>query len=67
LVFVNETWMWRREGDAPVVLEGRMGRWLHVVLSGWLVMKGVRAVMQGKGDGETEKCRDQSQSLAFFG
>jgi hypothetical protein len=25
-----------------------MGRWLHVVLSGWLVMKGVRAVMEGR-------------------
>ncbi|KAL2263510.1 hypothetical protein VTK26DRAFT_6411 [Humicola hyalothermophila] len=49
VVFVNETWMWRREGEAPVLLEGRMGQWLHEVLSGWLVMKGIREVTEGKG------------------
>lgn len=44
VVFVNETWMWRQQGEAPVLLEGRVGRWLHVLLSGWLVMKGVSAL-----------------------
>jgi hypothetical protein len=48
VVFVNETWMWRRQGEAPVLLEGRVGQWFHVVLSGWLVMKGVKAVSEGK-------------------
>jgi hypothetical protein len=48
VVFVNETWMWRRQGEAPVLLEGRIGQWLHVVLSGWLVMKEVKAVSEGK-------------------
>ncbi|KAK4118766.1 hypothetical protein N657DRAFT_650960 [Parathielavia appendiculata] len=43
LVFVNETWMWRREEAAPMLLESRLGR-LHATLSGWLMMKGVRAV-----------------------
>ncbi|KAK4032967.1 hypothetical protein C8A01DRAFT_40586 [Parachaetomium inaequale] len=44
VVFVNETWMWRRQGEAPVLLERGVGKWLHVVLSGWLIMKGLRAV-----------------------
>ena len=48
VVFVNETWMWRKQGEPPVLLERGMGRWLHVVLSGWLVMKGVRTVMEGR-------------------
>ncbi|KAL1837877.1 hypothetical protein VTJ49DRAFT_3303 [Mycothermus thermophilus] len=52
VVFVNETWMWRREGEAPVLLEGRVGGWLHELLSGWLVMKGVRALTEGKGKSE---------------
>jgi hypothetical protein len=54
VVFVNETWMWRREGEPPVLLEGCMGRWLHAVLSGWLVMKGVRAVTEEKRGGKLE-------------
>lgn len=45
VVFVNETWMWRRQGEAPVLLESGLGRWFHVVMSGWLVMRGVRAVV----------------------
>jgi hypothetical protein len=54
VVFVNETWMWRKEGEAPVLLERRMGRWLHLVLSGWLVIKGIRAVTEGMGKGKPE-------------
>ncbi|KAH6626632.1 hypothetical protein B0J18DRAFT_425285 [Chaetomium sp. MPI-SDFR-AT-0129] len=46
VVFVNETWMWRREGEAPVLLESGLGRWFHVVMSGWLVMRGVKAVVE---------------------
>ena len=44
VVFVNETWMWRRQSESPVLLEGGFGRWIHVVLSGWLVLKGMAAV-----------------------
>lgn len=46
IVFINETWMWRRENEALLLLESRFGGWFHVVLSGWLVMKGVRAVTE---------------------
>jgi hypothetical protein len=49
IVFINETWMWRKENDAPLLLESGFGGWFHVVLSGWLVMKGVRAVTEMKG------------------
>lgn len=48
VVFVNETWMWRKQDEAQVLLERRVGQWLHMVLSGWLVIKGVRAMMDGK-------------------
>jgi hypothetical protein len=48
VVFINETWMWRKESDGPLLLESRFGGWFHVVLSGWLVMKGVRAVTEMK-------------------
>ena len=44
VVFVNETWMWRQQGEAPVLLERGFGRWFHAVLAGWLVMKGLMAV-----------------------
>ncbi|KAH6850541.1 hypothetical protein B0I37DRAFT_116335 [Chaetomium sp. MPI-CAGE-AT-0009] len=46
IVFVNETWMWRKEDEAPLLLESRLGGWFHVVMSGWLVMKGVGAVRE---------------------
>ncbi|KAL2172975.1 uncharacterized protein P884DRAFT_109079 [Thermothelomyces heterothallicus CBS 202.75] len=47
VVFVNETWMWRRQGEeAPLLLERPLGRWLHAVLAGWLVMKGLAAVSE---------------------
>jgi hypothetical protein len=44
VVFVNETWFWRKTGDKPVMLESAVGRWLHSLLAGWLVVKGIRAV-----------------------
>ncbi|KAL2162965.1 hypothetical protein VTH06DRAFT_6801 [Thermothelomyces fergusii] len=48
VVFVNETWMWRLQGEeAPVLLERPLGRWLHAVLARWLVMKGLEAVSEG--------------------
>ncbi|GAB1319400.1 hypothetical protein MFIFM68171_09610 [Madurella fahalii] len=48
VVFINETWMWRKQDEVPLLLERRIAQWLHVVLSGWLVMKGVRAVAERK-------------------
>ena len=44
VVFVNETWMWRRLDERPTMLEGSLGSWLHSLLAGWLVVKGVKAV-----------------------
>ncbi|KAK4443768.1 hypothetical protein QBC34DRAFT_443118 [Podospora aff. communis PSN243] len=64
VVFVNETWMWRRKGEKKVMLEGAAGRWFHVLLSGWLVKRGVEEVMgggeargeeKGKGKGEEKE------------
>lgn len=49
VVFVNETWMWRKQGESPVLLERGIGQWLHVVLSGWLVLKGVKGVVELEG------------------
>ncbi|KAK3308434.1 uncharacterized protein B0T15DRAFT_491021 [Chaetomium strumarium] len=46
IVVVNETWMWRKQSESPLLLERGVGQWLHVLLSEWLVMKGVRAVVE---------------------
>lgn len=43
-VFVNETWMWRKVGEKPTMLEGAAGRWLHSLLAGWLILKGLKVV-----------------------
>ncbi|PGH13319.1 hypothetical protein AJ79_03735 [Helicocarpus griseus UAMH5409] len=45
VVMVNETWLWRAEGEKKVLLEGVIGKWLHGLLAGWLVVKGMGAVM----------------------
>ncbi|EGX88136.1 hypothetical protein CCM_09272 [Cordyceps militaris CM01] len=42
--FVNETWLWRGRREKPTMLENALGRWLHGLLAGWLVMKGVGGV-----------------------
>ncbi|PGH35580.1 hypothetical protein GX50_01561 [[Emmonsia] crescens] len=44
ILLVNETWLWREEGGRPVMLENVVGRWLHGLLAGWLVVKGLRVV-----------------------
>ncbi|ETS75182.1 hypothetical protein PFICI_13666 [Pestalotiopsis fici W106-1] len=42
---VNETVLWRRrEGEAPVFLEGAVGRWLHAFMVQWMVIRGVQTV-----------------------
>ncbi|KAL2755744.1 hypothetical protein ACRALDRAFT_1064236 [Sodiomyces alcalophilus JCM 7366] len=52
VVFVNETWMWRRQNEKPVLIETPAGKWLHTLLAGWLVTKGVQAVV---GDRRTSQ------------
>lgn len=49
VVFVNETWMWRRRGEKKVLLENAAGRWFHTLLSSWLVKRGVDALFAGVG------------------
>ncbi|KAI1414954.1 hypothetical protein F5Y13DRAFT_10772 [Hypoxylon sp. FL1857] len=46
--FVNETVLWRRKGEKPTMLEGKVGRWLHTLMASWLVVKGIEAVTGGK-------------------
>lgn len=50
VVFINETWIWRREGEKPSILETTIGGWMHSLMAGWLIMKGIKAVTaDGKG------------------
>ncbi|KAI6781158.1 uncharacterized protein J7T54_002514 [Emericellopsis cladophorae] len=44
VLFVNETWMWRRNDEKSTLIEGSFGGWFHSLLAGWLVMKGIRNV-----------------------
>ncbi|OJD16275.1 hypothetical protein AJ78_03566 [Emergomyces pasteurianus Ep9510] len=44
ILLVNETWFWRGEKGKPVMLESLVGRWLHGLLAGWLVVKGMKAI-----------------------
>ncbi|KAI1261441.1 hypothetical protein F5Y18DRAFT_204976 [Xylariaceae sp. FL1019] len=45
--FVNETVMWRRKDEAPTLLEGSIGRWIHGMMVRWMVVRGVEAVKRG--------------------
>ncbi|KAG7124955.1 hypothetical protein HYQ45_013505 [Verticillium longisporum] len=49
VVFVNETWLWRREGEKATMLETAVGKWFHGLLAGWLVMRGIAGVTTVKG------------------
>ncbi|KAK2605863.1 hypothetical protein QQS21_003703 [Conoideocrella luteorostrata] len=44
IIFVNETWMWRRADEKPTLLESPFGKWFHRLLAGWLIMKGIKGV-----------------------
>ena len=45
VVFVNETWMWRHATDEkPTLIEGAVGRWLHSLVGGWMILKGTKTV-----------------------
>lgn len=45
VLFVNETWMWRRAEEKPTLLETPFGKWFHTQLAGWLIMRGLSAVV----------------------
>ena len=44
IVFVNETWMWRKPNEPKTLLEGGFGAWVHALTSGWLILEGRKAV-----------------------
>ncbi|KHO01247.1 uncharacterized protein MAM_00248 [Metarhizium album ARSEF 1941] len=50
IVIVNETWMWRLADEKPTLLESSVGRWLHRLLAGWLVLKGVSGACRKRED-----------------
>ncbi|KAK3186318.1 hypothetical protein K4F52_004856 [Lecanicillium sp. MT-2017a] len=43
-VFINETWLWRRQDEKPTLLESPFGKWFHGLLAGWMVIKGIAGV-----------------------
>lgn len=45
VVFVNETWMWRSVNDPQTLIEAPVSSWFHCLSVGWLIVKGVEAVM----------------------
>ncbi|KAI0444411.1 hypothetical protein F4803DRAFT_549217 [Xylaria telfairii] len=47
--FVNETVLWRRTDAKPTLLEGAVSRWLHTLMVGWMMVRGVEAVTRGRG------------------
>lgn len=44
IVFVNETWLWRKPDEKPTLLEGSIGRWFHSLLAAWLIGKGIKSI-----------------------
>lgn len=44
VTFVNETWLWRKAGQAPTFLESAAGRWFHSLMAAWLVKRGISAL-----------------------
>jgi len=48
VVFVNETWMWRRADHPPAMIESSVGGKLHEMLARWLVVSGVQSVTDGR-------------------
>lgn len=45
--FVNETWLWRKAGQAPTFLESAAGRWFHSLMAAWLINRGIAALESG--------------------
>ena len=46
VVFVNETWMWRRVDHLPTMIENSVGGKIHEMLARWLVVRGVEGVTE---------------------
>lgn len=46
--FVNETVLWRTKDGKPTLLEGKVSRWLHTAMVGWMMVRGVEAVTGGE-------------------
>ncbi|CAG9994330.1 unnamed protein product [Clonostachys byssicola] len=44
VVFINETWMWRKESEKPTFVEAKLSGWMHSLMAGWLITKGISAV-----------------------
>ncbi|KAJ3577876.1 hypothetical protein NPX13_g2692 [Xylaria arbuscula] len=42
--FVNETVLWRTKDAKPTLLEGKVSRYLHTAMIGWMMVRGVEAV-----------------------
>ncbi|VUC33748.1 unnamed protein product [Clonostachys rosea] len=42
VIFVNETWMWRKESEKPTIIESKVSGWMHSLMAGWLIKKGIR-------------------------
>lgn len=49
VVFINETWLWRKEGERPTLLESVIGRWAHSLMAGWLITRGITALRENIG------------------
>ncbi|PSR90655.1 hypothetical protein BD289DRAFT_211126 [Coniella lustricola] len=47
--FVNETWLWRKESERPMILESVVGRWVHSLMAGWLITSGITALRGSTG------------------
>lgn len=46
VVFVNETWMWRKPGERKTLIEAPLPSWFHRLTVGWLVLKAMGHVMR---------------------
>lgn len=46
VVFVNETWMWRREEEKPTLIESPLGGWFHGFMARWLVLRATESVVR---------------------
>ncbi|CAH0044866.1 unnamed protein product [Clonostachys solani] len=44
VVFINETWMWRKESEKPTLIESKVSGWMHSLMAGWLIKKGISTV-----------------------
>ncbi|KAI0451957.1 hypothetical protein F5B21DRAFT_358196 [Xylaria acuta] len=42
--FVNETVLWRRKDEKPTLLEVTVSRWLHTLMIGWMMVRGIEVV-----------------------